>query len=210
MRTAIVIFLASTTTRLSAQALRAAEGDLPTKQMAGASTDARVTTAWDSAKLASIKEIWRKKKASLYTVSRQQAYGEEIIMLADALRGNLSENELREVAASCTTMPLKGGGYHNTFLQALVVALADCGYRESLVTLLSNRFPERMFIDEDVEYFIVICGGKFKDPISILGEAYCKCRVPEVRYDIAAAVRRAFIGSGIRGKDDADFVENAM
>jgi uncharacterized protein (TIGR03067 family) len=49
-----------------------------------------------------------------------------------------------------------------------------------------------------------------KDPILILGEAYSRCTIPEVRHDIAAAVRRGFRGLGIHGKDDAEFIANAM
>ncbi|MGO8688442.1 MAG: hypothetical protein ACLQLG_02320, partial [Thermoguttaceae bacterium] len=48
-----------------------------------------------------------------------------------------------------------------------------------------------------------------KDPILILGEAYAQCRIPKVRRTIANAVRRDFSGSGVRGKDDAEFVKNA-
>jgi hypothetical protein len=44
----------------------------------------------------------------------------------------------------------------------------------------------------------------------VLGEAFSKCKAPEVRHDLAGAVRRAFIGQGIRGKDDAESVTNAM
>jgi hypothetical protein len=44
----------------------------------------------------------------------------------------------------------------------------------------------------------------------VLGEAYSKCQVPEVRHDLAGVGRRAFIGQGIRGKDDAEYVTNAM
>ena len=48
------------------------------------------------------------------------------------------------------------------------------------------------------------------DPIAVLGEAYSQCQIPEVRRQIANAVCRSFTGSGIRGKDDAEFVRNAM
>jgi hypothetical protein len=53
-------------------------------------------------------------------------------------------------------------------------------------------------------------GEKLKEPVLLFGEAYSKCRDSEVRRHIAAAVRRAFTGSGVRGKDDAEFVRNAM
>jgi hypothetical protein len=49
-----------------------------------------------------------------------------------------------------------------------------------------------------------------RDPILILGDAYSKCQVPEVRREIADAVRRGFTNLGVRGKDDAQFVKNAM
>ena len=44
----------------------------------------------------------------------------------------------------------------------------------------------------------------------MLGEAYAKCKIPETRQAIADAARRAFAGSGIRGKDDREFIENCM
>ena len=47
-------------------------------------------------------------------------------------------------------------------------------------------------------------------PILVLGEAYSKCNDAAVRGEIAAAVRRAFIGSGIRGDNDDAFVKSAM
>ena len=48
------------------------------------------------------------------------------------------------------------------------------------------------------------------DPILILGDAYAKCRVPEVRHDIATAVRQAFRAVGIRDKKDSVLVTKAM
>jgi hypothetical protein len=63
---------------------------------------------------------------------------------------------------------------------------------------------------EDIEFYLALRGNKLKDPILVLGEAFSRCEVPEVRHDIAGAVRRAFIGQGILGEDDAEFVKNAM
>ena len=62
----------------------------------------------------------------------------------------------------------------------------------------------------DIEFYLAYYGEKLKDPILVLGEAFSKCKVPEVRHDIAGAVRRGFAGHGIRGKDDAEYVANAM
>ena len=60
------------------------------------------------------------------------------------------------------------------------------------------------------EYCVVYSGWRFTDPILIFGEAHSKCQVPETRRALAAAVRRSFAGLGIHGKDDAEFVSNAM
>jgi len=78
------------------------------------------------------------------------------------------------------------------------------------VKLLSTRCQSEIGISNDIEYYLADCGKKLKDPILVLGEAFSKCKVPEVRHDIAGAVRRGFAGHGIRGKDDAEYVANAM
>ena len=83
------------------------------------------------------------------------------------------------------------------------------GDRDSLVTLFSTRFPSRYHFME-IENLLVRHGEKLKDPVLVLGDAYAKAQIPEVRQAIAQAVRRGFKGSGIRGNDDADFVNNAM
>jgi uncharacterized protein (TIGR03067 family) len=44
----------------------------------------------------------------------------------------------------------------------------------------------------------------------VLCEAYSESQVPETRNVLAHAVRRSFMGLGIRGKDDAEFVANAI
>ena len=97
-------------------------------------------------------------------------------------------------------------------LRYMVRAFASSGDREGLVTLLSRRFPsETISPDELIEFYLAYWGNKtLKDPILVLGEAYSECRIPEARRKIVAAVRRSFTGSGIRGRDDAEFVKNSM
>ena len=51
---------------------------------------------------------------------------------------------------------------------------------------------------------------ELKDPILILGEAYARCKDTRDRKVIATAVRHAFMALGVKGKDDAEFVKNAM
>lgn len=70
---------------------------------------------WDSTELARIKQTWIERKARLSALPPMQAYGEEIGLLGDVLGESLSEKQLGEVASSCKTMPLKRGGFHNTF-----------------------------------------------------------------------------------------------
>jgi hypothetical protein len=85
------------------------------------------------------------------------------------------------------------------------------GDRESLVTMLSRRFPPNNgSSNTETEVFLIRYGVRLGDPILILGEAYSKCQIPDVRTQIAAVVRHAFVGSGIQGADDRAFVANAM
>jgi hypothetical protein len=87
----------------------------------------------------------------------------------------------------------------------------ESGDRESLIAMLTTTpCPNRLSGYEDIEFYLAWEGKRMKDPILILGEAYSKCRVPEIRHQLAGAVRRAFADLGIRGKGDADYVKNAM
>ena len=98
----------------------------------------------------------------------------------------------------------------DSFLEVAAVLLIDSGDRDGLLTLFSIRFPRRIHHYTDTEFLLVLRGTKIKDPILILGEAYAKCRVAAVQKEIATAVRHGFSGSGIRGNDDAKFVQDSM
>jgi hypothetical protein len=120
-----------------------------------------------------------------------------------------SRQELHDLAASCATMPVNEEDwtdFASLLIRQMFYGFLSSGDREGLVTLLSGRCPREIAHAYDVEYYLVDEGKKLKDPILVLGEAYAKCKVPEVRGEIAAAVRRAFWGSGVRGKNKDETV----
>ncbi|MDZ4850144.1 MAG: TIGR03067 domain-containing protein [Pirellulaceae bacterium] len=174
---------------------------------------------WDSPKMFEIKREWDSLR-DIYTKSMEKlseakesrdTHRELVRMQGDLLRKRFSDNDVRQLAANCESLPVHWRDWSEFdravvhFMFDVLVYLRD---RESLVTLLSTRFPLRIGnwpIEESLAR-----EARLNNPILILGEAYAKCRIPEVRHDIAAAVRRAFGGLGITGKDDADFVTNAL
>ncbi|WP_074305572.1 hypothetical protein [Singulisphaera sp. GP187] len=138
---------------------------------------------------------------------------EEHLQSVDRLfRTRLSDQNLCELAVSPKLPPVPED--QNTFAYAMltfmVKELVQSGGRRCLVDLLAKRCPGRIHGSETVEFYLAFHGERLKDPILVLGEAYAKCRVPEARHALVASVRRGFAGLGIRGKDDAVFVENAM
>lgn len=168
--------------------------------------------SWDSAKVVEVKKEYDTLIASLSEPSNKSNYEKRAIKVSDFLRKHFSHQEMSDLAAMCGMVPVDekdwSGFEWYLILEMASVFLKD-GDRNSLVTLFSTRFPSR-FHFMDIEDMVVRHGTKLKDPVLILGDAYSKCQVPEVRLKIAQAIRRGFKGSGIRGNDDADFVTNAM
>lgn len=134
--------------------------------------------------------------------------GKRIQQLVDILRTELSKDEIRELAASYATMPTCGAVRRgqDAMLQAVVVILVDWGAEDDLVQLLSCQVPEKIYEYTDLEYYLVVQGKKFTDPILILDRAYFLATSREVRHDIAAAFRRAFSGLGISKALDDKYV----
>jgi hypothetical protein len=137
--------------------------------------------------------------------------------LTDALyhiiKDNLSLGDLRQLARTCGTLPTDE--YHWSYFTRdvfsyMIDSLVDSGDRDTVLVALSKRCPDCIWYHDFVESYLAQSGARLKDPVPLLGEAYSRCRDPEVRHHIAAAVRRGFTGSGVRGKDDAEFVRNAM
>jgi hypothetical protein len=177
-------------------------------------------TSWDSPRLLEIQKEWQslldtamrtqgKKGAEKYGLKNEKLYK----MLHDIIEKQLSKDDRCRLALSCGTLPVRSqdqSAFNNAVLSHIIDGFIILGDRDMLVNLLATRFPRRLCQVTTIEFALVIRRGKLKDPILVLGEAYAKCQIPEVRHDIAAAVRRGFTDFGIRGKNDAEFVTNAM
>jgi hypothetical protein len=168
-------------------------------------------TSWDSPRLLEVQKQWD-AIASIKTQDKS-VYQELLDKQLHILESNLSYDALRNLTATCDTLPVRAkdrSAFINAVLAHMERTFIDSGDRGNLVKLLSTRCQLEVGIARDIEFYLVYYGKKLKDPILVLGEAFTKCKVPEVRHDIAGAVRRAFAGHGIRGKDDAEYVTNAM
>jgi hypothetical protein len=182
------------------------------------------TLAWDSPRMLEVEREWTSLMSDANRTRGPEGvekYGfknEKLYKMLDAiLTKRLTDADLRSLVARCGSVPLEQRGrsrFADMVLEHMVAAFVASGDRESLVRLLSIRFPDPMLYSfVNVETYLValgIKGRKLKDSILVLGEAYSKSREPYVRHMIADAVRRAFTASGVRGKDDAEFVKNAM
>ncbi|HEY2411267.1 MAG TPA: hypothetical protein VGI40_03445 [Pirellulaceae bacterium] len=170
---------------------------------------------WDSPKMHEIERQWQSLQDAYDNNSEtipgkpgKDKYAQLEKMVNNLLRKNLSDRELRKLAGSTGTIPDLGFGHE--VVEFMVRYFTRSGDRESLIALLSKRCPGRVGFYDTVEFCLTHRGQRLKDPILILGEAYSKCQVPAARHDLAAAVRRGFGGLGIRGQDDAEYIENAM
>jgi len=148
----------------------------------------------------------------LSKVDPEDRLEEQMLALEGMLRREFSQDELHRLAASFVTLPVdpkKWSDFQSKLVCATIDCFLDSGDRGGLTVLLAVRCPRRA-IRLDIEDRLAVSARTFKDPITVLGEAYAKSKIPETRQAIAEAARRAFTGSGIRGKDDGEFIENAM
>lgn len=168
--------------------------------------------SWDCPKMATIETNWNAVETELH--GNVGSKDENLIEgRYKVLATQLSLDDLRGLLASCDSLPIadrQRGEFINAVLAFMVERFVDSGDRQSVVRLLSKRCPIHISFYHDIEFFLAYRGNKLKDPILVLGNAYSECTIPDVRHDIAGAVRRGFAGMGIRGADDADFVRNAM
>jgi hypothetical protein len=177
-------------------------------------------TSWDCPKMREVQKEWEllfdtaektrgQEHKDKYGGKNEKLYD----MLDRILKSNLSYDDLRNLTATCGTLPVRAED-RSEFAKAVLAYMErtfiDSGDRDNLVTLLSTRCQLRICGYEDIEFYLAFWGKKLKDPILVLGEAFSKCKEPAVRHDLAGAVRRGFVGQGIRGKDDAEYVTNAM
>jgi hypothetical protein len=184
-------------------------------QLAVGENTSSPSLSWDSQKLQEIKKEWLKQPLPKTAKEKRGSYAQGLIRLEGLLKAKLTRKELSEVALSMKSMPVDEGqfglgGFEGELLQAMVVDLLDNGDRKSLVDLLSVHCPMRIGLSIDIEFAIVLRGKTMNDPIRVLADAYGKATDANVRSDIAAALRRGFTGLGVIGKDDTDFIKNAM
>jgi hypothetical protein len=170
-------------------------------------------TSWDSPRMLALKDEWNKllkNPPPELPASKNDKLGEMEREILD----KLSVEEMRHLATTCGTLPphqRDPNAYEANVLQWMVVTFIKNGDRESLVTLLSTRFQEYVGPETYTSRYLLFCPQKaLRDPILVLGEAYSRSKVPEARKEIAGVVRRGFDGFNISGKDDAEFVKNAM
>jgi hypothetical protein len=157
-------------------------------------------TSWDSPRMLELEKKW--DSVACITTQDKSVYEKLQHQLNRILEDNLSHNDLRQLVATCGTLPVHAkdrSRFVNAVLAYMAETLVDSGDRDNLVKLLSTRCPLRICGYEDIAFYLAIRGKRLKDPILVLGEAFSKCQVPEVRHDIAGAVRRGFGGLGIRG-----------
>lgn len=173
-------------------------------------------TSWDSPRLLNVQNQWETLLETANKTAlpeRNEKYGaknEKLDpMLNEIIENNLSEHDLRRLAATCGTLPIRErdqSPFTRAVLRFMVIAFTEEHDRDNLVKVLSTRCPDPIYPCEWVEFYLA-CRAK---DISILGEAYAKCQIPEVRRHIAVAFRRGFTSMGVRGEDDDAFVSNAM
>jgi hypothetical protein len=132
--------------------------------------------------------------------------------VCELLRKKFTKAEMHQLAASfdsAPTDPRKWASYQYLIRDALFDMFRWNGDRDGLVTLLSTSCFREEGFKNDLEFLIAV-NDKLTDPIQVLGDAYAKAKSPETRRNIAAAVRRAFGGQGVTGRDDGELVKNAM
>lgn len=172
-------------------------------------------TKWDSSGMRALENKWTS------IANPEEGLGKANVKeVSDSLRELLEESlplgAVKHLADSCDAIPAEAterSRFENAVLGHIVRKLAEDGDRTRLIFVLSTRCPSDVSeTGLTVEGFLAyyVDEKKMADPVLILGEAFSKCRVPEVRRDLADIVRRAFSRSGIAGEDDAEFVKNAM
>jgi hypothetical protein len=171
-------------------------------------------TSWNSPRLLAAKQEWDallKNPPKEHGVSKNNKL---IKMQQQILCKALSSEDMRNLATTSNELP-DDEGDPNAFevgvLSYMAARFIEAGGRESLVTLLSNRFVEFIGPALTTARYLQRCPSMaIKDPILVLGEAYARSKSPKVRLQIAQVVRTGFDGCGIVANDDDEFVTSAM
>jgi hypothetical protein len=174
-------------------------------------------TSWDSPKVLKVKKewiaLWEMYVKTPKKLPGRHPYDTVTEMQEKLLRNSLSDADMRNLAATCGSLPIRfrdWGEFERATMEFAVDVFLYSGDRGSLVRLFSTRFPLRVGTFTIEEYLASFGRGRLADPILVLAEAYSRSRIPETRAYIAAAMRRAFGGVGRQGISDADFVKDSV
>jgi uncharacterized protein (TIGR03067 family) len=132
-------------------------------------------------------------------------------MAARLIAKRLSKQDVSDLAASCKALPVDPKDW-SPFVHDVSAHLIGNLERDDLVTMLSTRCP-RGVGECALEFNLAAQGileNRQTDPILVLGEAYARCQIPDVRRVLIESICRGFGGHGIRRGSDAEFVKNAM
>ena len=161
-----------------------------------------------------VQKEWQTLNDSYRGTGTKDDFEERSRRLDAVLERSLSKGDMRRLAATCDMVPLRPreqSEFQWEVLCYMIRAFVESGDREGLSHCFAAFSQRNDFADRAHRVYLAYWGNKgLKDPVLVLSEAYSRCRIPETRREIANAVRRSFTGSGIRGKDDAEFVRNAM
>jgi hypothetical protein len=177
------------------------------------------TVSWASVKMNNLEHEYNLLN---FAYSKEKTKAKDTFVPTLLFQSSLSYQDLCQLAASCDILPVRfrdrQDGFRAVILEYIIETFVAMGDRDNLVKLLSKRFVSYLGATHRIELFLAMQeerpqdfrGNRLRNPIMVLGEAYSKCELPEVRNEIVAAIRRGFAGHGIQGKDDAEFVKNAM
>jgi hypothetical protein len=169
-------------------------------------------TSWTSPRMLEVQKEWESVRQQHQNTYTKAEYADRCARLTTVIANNLSDEDMKRLAATCDSLLIRyqdRSEFANNVLDYMIMSFLSTRDRDSLVTVLSKRYQPRMALD-NIELILVSSGTRIKDPILVLSDAYVKCKTPEGRRSLASAVRRAFAGHKIEGKDDTEFVNNAM
>jgi hypothetical protein len=168
-------------------------------------------TSWNCPRMLEIKKEWQALHDSFGDKWTKDNYGEHTSNLQGIFKKRLSPQDMAVLAA---TVPAAHESTWSEFDRSAIESLFETfvlsGDRENLVTLLASRCASEYSFERVEAYLIRHGKQKLNDPILVLGEAYSRSEDLQVRKTIAEAARRSFKGLGVRGNDDAEFVDRAM
>ena len=124
--------------------------------------------SWRSPRMLEIKKEW--DALSRMETKTMDDYADLSRAMEAVLGKRLSDQDVRQLAASCETLPINArerSDFDNAVLNFMVEILVDLADRDSLVKMLSTRCPNYICHYASIEYNLVFQGYKLKDPILI-------------------------------------------